>query len=234
MLASCQPQSTAPPAQASAPAAAAPPPAALQVQAVSPEDVARLLEKRVAPAFVPGQVVVKMKTGRSLAMTAAETQRLQIESSDQVTSGGERIYRVQPGVARAMAAQAISDRTLELVRTMGARPDVEYAQPNFIFQIGAVPDDPGYAQQWHYADNGSGPGLVPGGINLPQVWDTNKGSNAVVVAVIDTGILGNHPDIVGSPNLVAGFDMIGDPFIANDGGGRDNDATDPGDASAAG
>jgi len=135
-------------------------------------------------------------------------------------------------VARAMAPQAMRDRTLELVRTMAARPDVEYAQPNYLFTTAAVPNDPGFAQQWHYADNGTGAGQVAGGINLPQVWDSNKGSASVVVAVIDTGILPAHPDIAGSPNLVAGYDMIGDAFIANDGGGRDNDPTDPGDGFA--
>ncbi|MBI5716444.1 MAG: S8 family serine peptidase [Burkholderiales bacterium] len=234
LLAACQPRTPAPATQASAPAAPA-----LQVQAISPEEVARLFERRVgqppaAAAFVPGQVIVKLKAGRTTAMAAPELRRLQIETDEQLTSGGERIYRVQPAVARAMEPQAMRERTLELVRTMAARPDVEYAQPNFIFQIGAVPNDPGFVQQWHYQDNGSAAGQVPGGINLPQVWETNKGSANVVVAVIDTGILPAHPDITGSPNLVPGYDMISDAFIANDGGGRDNDPTDPGDGFAAG
>ncbi len=237
LLAACQPRPPATAAQASAPAtgasAAAPAPP-LAVFAVSPEVVAQMLERRVTQAFVPGQVVVKYKAGRATAMAAPEMRRLQVETDEQLTSGGERIYRVQPAVARAMQPQAMRDRTLEIARTLAARPDVEYAQPNFIFQIGAVPNDPGFAQQWHYADNGTGAGQVPGGINLPQVWETNKGSSNVVVAVIDTGILPTHPDITGSPNLVPGYDMISDGFIANDGGGRDNDPSDPGDASAAG
>jgi serine protease len=236
LLAACQPRGTAPEKSAAAdarkPAPAVP---ALPVLPIAPEDVARLLEKRSSDAFVPGQVVVKMKpTVRATTMATAEMRKLQIEPAEQLTSGGERIYRVQATLARTMAAQAMRDRTLELVRTLAARADVEYAQPNYIFQIGAVPNDPGFAQQWHYADNGGGAGQVPGGINLPQVWDSNKGANSVVVAVIDTGILPDHPDIKGSPNLVPGYDMISDAFIANDGGGRDNDATDPGDASSAG
>ncbi len=61
-----------------------------------------------------------------------------------------------------------------------------------------------------------------------------RGSAAVVVAVIDTGILPAHPEIVGSPNLGAGYDMITDVAIANDGDGRDANPADPGDAVAAG
>lgn len=251
LFSGCQPKTDAPPpaAQTEAPqppasaaavasataAAPAPPPAPLIVE-MSPADVQKLLEKRVTRAFVPGEVVVKMKaSARARTMAAADMTRLQVvQAGEQLTSGGEQIFRIAPTVASAMAPQAMRDRTLALVKTLAARPDVQYAQPNYIFQIGAVPNDPLFVQQWHYLNNGSGPNLAPGGINLPQVWDTNKGSDSVVVAVIDTGILPNHPDITGSPNLVAGYDMITDPFIANDGGGRDNDPTDPGDAIAAG
>jgi len=229
LLVGCQPKPAAPP-----PAAQAPKPPEFPLVQMAPADVQKLLEKRITPAFVPGEVVVKMKSSSRVGpMAAPEMARLQIEPAEQLTSGGERVYRVARAAAAAMAPKALRDRTLELVKTMAARPDVEYAQPNYIFQISAVPNDPGFAQQWHYFDNGTGASRAPGGINLPQVWDTNKGAAAVVVAVIDTGILPNHPDITGSPNPTAGFDMIGDPFIANDGGGRDNDPTDPGDASAA-
>ena len=42
-----------------------------------------------------------------------------------------------------------------------------------------------------------------------------------MVAVVDTGIQMNHPDIKGSPNLAPGFDMVSDPIMGNDGDGRD-------------
>jgi serine protease len=126
------------------------------------------------------------------------------------------------------------NRTLALVQALKARPDVEYAQPNYILRISdRTPNDPRFPQQWHYRNNGTGPGQSPGGISLPRAWDKSTGSSGVVVAVIDTGILPNHPDIVGSPNVIAGYDMISVLAIANDGDGRDNNPTDPGDAVAA-
>ena len=48
----------------------------------------------------------------------------------------------------------------------------------------------------------------------------------MVVAVIDTGHR-PHADLSGV--LLQGYDFISDTFVANDGGGRDNDASDPGD-----
>ncbi|MGH6814904.1 MAG: S8 family serine peptidase, partial [Hyphomicrobiaceae bacterium] len=77
---------------------------------------------------------------------------------------------------------------------------------------------------------GEGQGQSRGGINLPAAWSIAKGDRKIVVAVVDTGILFDHPDFKGSNNILRGYDFITDPFVANDGGGRDGDATDPGDA----
>src|SRR6185295_13224345 len=78
-------------------------------------------------------------------------------------------------------------------------------------------------QQWHYYE-------AAGGLNLPPAWDKSTGSG-VVVAVIDTGYR-PHADL--APNIVAGYDMIIDTAVSNDGNGRDADASDPGDWVAAG
>jgi len=208
--------------------------APLKTVAMEPQAVEKLLEKRLAPNFVPGEVVVKMKPAAALrVMPSTELKRLNLEVKREQTSGSEIVYRLPPAMLSTLTKKDAGDRTLAAVKSLRARPDVEYAQPNYIFQITATPNDSGYPKQWHYFDNGSGANQAPGGINLPTAWETNKGSAAVVVAVIDTGILPNHEDISGSPNLVNGYDMISDPAIGNDGDGRDATATDPGDAIAA-
>ena len=205
----------------------------LKTVAMEPQAVEKLLEKRLTLNYVPGEVVVKMKPTAALrVMPSTELKRLNLEVKREQTSGSEIVYRLPPAMLDTLTKKDASDRTLAAVKSLRARPDVEYAQPNYIFQITATPNDSGYPKQWHYFDNGSGAGQAPGGINLPTAWETNKGSASVVVAVIDTGILPNHEDISGSPNLVNGYDLISDPGIGNDGDGRDADATDPGDAIA--
>ncbi len=221
------------------PPTAAPPPAPkpLAVVPLDPATVERMLEKRASrgPKFVPGQIIVRMKRdtqGRPRLMAAEAVRALNLEVLREQTSGGEVVYRLPPQMMRAMDVAAAAERTLAGVRRIRQRPDVEYAQPNYLVHIAVAPSDPAFVRQWHYRDNGSASGQAPGGINLPTAWETNKG-NGIVVAVIDTGILPDEEDIAGSPNLLPGYDMISDDAIANDGGGRDPDPTDPGDAVAA-
>ncbi|MFQ5846365.1 MAG: S8 family serine peptidase [Candidatus Methylomirabilales bacterium] len=205
----------------------------VQAQPRTPEEVQRLFEfTRPAEAqFVPGEVIVKMKPTRRLKRSEVSQLKLQ---AVRTTSGGEMIYRIPPSITRTLSPTEARDRTLAVIRSLSARPDVAYAQANYILHIAdRTPNDPRFPEQWHYFNNGTGPGASPGGISLPRAWDTSIGSSSVVVAVIDTGILPNHQDIAGSPNPIAGFDMISDATIANDGNGRDTDPTDPGDAVAA-
>ena len=84
-----------------------------------------------------------------------------------------------------------------------------------------VPNDPLYAQQWALSG-------ATGSVNAPAAWDLQIGSAGVTVAVIDTGIT-VHPDLAG--RILPGYDFISDPLMANDGGGRDADPSDPGDAT---
>lgn len=196
-------------------------------------EVSQRLELPQPVRWVPGQLIVKFKT----STTDAEDDRLQTMGfTDHLrdTGGGAYIYSLPATQIRTLSAQQLQNQAQEAVEQMRGEDDVEYAQLNYVMHIVREPDDPGFAQQWHYRNNGTGNDESPGGINLPRAWDRSVGSSASVVAVIDTGILPDHPDIDGSPNLLPGFDMISDTFTSNDGDGRDADASDPGDGVAAG
>ncbi|WP_045770551.1 S8 family peptidase [Xanthomonas albilineans] len=95
----------------------------------------------------------------------------------------------------------------KVVAEIAADPSVQYAQIDTMFhlldlpqaQAQFVPNDPLYAKyQWHFSD-------PTGGINAPAAWQLSKG-DGVVVAVLDTGILPNHPDV--AVNLLPGYDFI--------------------------
>jgi serine protease len=97
--------------------------------------------------------------------------------------------------------------------------------------VTVTPNDPLWALQWHFKNNGSAPGQSVGGAGFQDFWSRQSvsGSEKVVVAVVDTGLQMQHPDILNSPNLAPGWDMVSDARMGNDGDARDNDPNDPGD-----
>ena len=103
--------------------------------------------------------------------------------------------------------------------------------PDVITDASITPNDPLWDLQWHFQNNGSGEGESVGGSSFQDFWTRQgtEGSEDVVVAVVDTGLQLEHPDIKDSPNIAPGWDMVSDPRMGNDGDGRDSDPNDPGD-----
>lgn len=100
--------------------------------------------------------------------------------------------------------------------------EVDLVEPDAWQTVTQTPNDPSYPNQWHYYTATVG----TYGAGLPGAWAITTGSSSVVVAVIDTGIL-NHADLAG--RILPGYDFIADSRLANDGNGRDNNPSDPGD-----
>ncbi len=102
-----------------------------------------------------------------------------------------------------------------------------------------LPDDPLFIDQWHLHDDVR----QAASIDAVNAWSITQGSAETIIAVIDTGIRPEHPDLVG--RLLPGYDFvsgldelapsnvsISSQFVyarSNDGDGRDPDPTDPGD-----
>ncbi|MBI3349184.1 MAG: S8 family serine peptidase [Burkholderiales bacterium] len=101
-------------------------------------------------------------------------------------------------------------------------PNIAYAEPDRKMYPLMTPSDTSYSSQWDLYE-------TTGVIRAPAAWDLATGSG-VTVAVIDTGIR-PHADLSGQ--IVAGYDMINDTAVSNDGNGRDSDPSDPGDWTAA-
>ncbi|PVZ63935.1 S8 family serine peptidase [Pelagibaculum spongiae] len=183
-----------------------------------------------------GEIIVKFKNAgfqaRSLSGAFYTKNQLPVDFEVlRALSGNSQLISLKttgyPGVqARSVSGQSPID-PVALAKQLSALPEVEYAEANRIMRSAYIPNDPRWSDQWHYQSAAS----YPGALNLPQALDQASGEN-VVVAVIDSGVLVNHPDL--NNQLLPGYDMISNDFIANDGNGRDNNPDDPGDGIRAG
>ncbi|MEO8346092.1 MAG: S8 family serine peptidase [Betaproteobacteria bacterium] len=188
-----------------------------------------VLYASIAPSALPDPLTIMAKLARTqppvtrlmvkfrdsaLTRASAQNQSLAAPQLDRLSQlAGQPIAheRAMGGgayVVRLMQALP-ADQAYSLAKYLETDPSVEFADPDLRMFPTLVPNDPQYANQWHYM---SPPGEI-GGANLPPAWDLTTGSTNIVVAVIDTGIL-PHPDLVG--RTLPGYDMIADCALAND------------------
>jgi serine protease len=196
--------------------------------------------KRLPKDAPTDRIIVKLRDGAraaepvadARARIAALAQRsgLRFELARSVT---ERLHSIR--IERPLAGSEMKARLAKLA----ADPDVEYAEPDRRQFPLAVPNDPLFSRtpqtgQWYLTNPDA---AFPAAIGAERAWDLTTGSTNVVVAVLDTGVLFNHPDlgrVANGGKLLPGYDFIGaDPngsfSTANDGDGRDADPSDPGD-----
>ena len=187
------------------------------------------------------RVIVKLKPDSGLLLDRALVGNA--FPANRALALGQRLgLAMTAGNALSETAQVVfasGMSSAELARRLALESDVEYAVPDERRYHFVAPSDPLYAD----GVGGNGPavgqwylraptGAIQSSINVEPAWDVTIGSPSVVVADLDTGVRFEHPDLLAvsvGGNLLPGYDMISDVDVANDGDGRDPDASDPGD-----
>jgi serine protease len=195
------------------------------------------------PGAASARVIVKFKADSTLLRKqaasagerhAAQAQALGARVGLPLAAGHGIADRMQVVFASGMSSEALAAR-------LAQEKDVEYAVPDRRKRRAEVPLDPRYltvpvaaqtggpeSGQWYLRP----PTSTVSAINAETAWNLTTGSPSVVVAVLDTGVRFDHADlgrVSNGGNLLDGYDMISDVPTANDGDGRDSDASDPGD-----
>lgn len=151
---------------------------------------------------VAGEYVVKFRPGLSAV------ERANIAA----TSGGKTKLSLAalnadliefPALKRSPNAKAVEN----MLTALKNNPHVEYVEPNYIYQVSYTPNDPDLGRQWAWST-----------IEAQAGWDTTQGSSSVIIAVVDTGVQSNHPDL--DAKLVAGYDFVEGDTMPDDGNGH--------------
>lgn len=103
------------------------------------------------------------------------------------------------GLDTTMRVRYDADQSPEdVAKKLNKLGEVAWAEPNRWREATVVPNDPQFGSQW---------GLTK--INCPQAWDSTTGDSSIVVAVLDTGVDLNHPEL--APLLLPGQDLVDFP-----------------------
>lgn len=166
--------------------------------------------KTSAAQYVPGEIIIKLKN----PVNAAVINGLHSDAGTVKKMGVNDTRFHQVKLPQTMSVE-------DGVKYYELDPNVEYAEPNFIVHALAVPNDPSYSQLWGLHNDGVAGGISGSGIHAPEAWDKTTGSSDVVIAVVDTGVAYNHPDL--SDNIWTNTGEDCTDGIDNDGNGYTDD-----------
>lgn len=140
---------------------------------------------RADEPFVPGRVLVKFRSNVGLDHAREIVAALGVREDGELRATGVLVLNLPDQADEAAFANA-----------MGARPDVEFAELDRLVQPAEVtPNDPWYGSwEWYLTK-----------INAPAAWSTTTGDKSIIIAILDTGVDGTHPDL--QSKMVPGWNI---------------------------
>lgn len=133
-----------------------------------------------------GQIIVKFRPGISDAQITADLRKYNASIKGHIPGISSVVISVVPGQEDAVRQQLRTD------------PLVKYSEPDYIQHVLMVPNDPLFNNQWGLANTGQtvqgNKGIINDDIHVEPAWNVSQGAG-VKVAIIDTGIDLNHPDL---------------------------------------
>jgi subtilisin family serine protease len=162
------------------------------------------------PEYLPDEVLVKFKDGIS---------QKSIDSIVQQINGKIiRKFRIIP----VLQLKIPTDTVQQVINLLKGMPEVEYAEPNYLRYLDAIPNDTRFSEMWGLNNTGQTGGTPDADIDAVEAWDITTGNANLVVADIDSGMDMTHPDL--AANVWTNPGEIPGNGIDDDGNGYIDDA----------
>jgi len=123
--------------------------------------------------------------------------------------GYREVHKIRPfNISRWRIHETSLYSLEETLKILRSDPTVDWAEPNFPLYKNRVPNDPLFPRQWHLLNTGQTGGTPGADIQADSAWDLATGRKNVVVAVLDTGINYEHPDLRANMWINPGEDRL--------------------------
>lgn len=143
-----------------------------------------------APQYAEGRILVKPAAGLSNQQLDRVLQH----------AGGRAVSKLQGLDVHIVEVSPRAE--LAVARALSRNPRIAFAEPDYLLEPVAAPNDPKFANQWHLPK-----------MQAPTAWDIADGSG-VTVAVLDTGVNGSHPDLQGK--ILSGWNTVSNSTDTSD------------------
>lgn len=166
--------------------------------------------------YVPGEVLVKFKDEMSSSRIASLSVDMGAKELRALSTNAGAVHQY-----KLEGTLSVDDAILRY----RSNPAVEYAEPNYLYSLQAIPNDTQFGTLWGLHNTGQvvngTAGRADADIDAPEAWDISTGSPNVIVAVIDSGIAYDHPDL--APNIWTNPGEIAGNGVDDDGNGLIDD-----------
>ncbi|MBN2012673.1 S8 family serine peptidase [candidate division KSB1 bacterium] len=170
---------------------------------------------KAKPKIIPGEVIVKFGASTGNVESSSLFSRV---LSDYAVEKAERMF---PAVKfKSNAKHKVNDLSRiyqmkvdeardvwRMCSELSSLPGIEYAEPSMLCPVEAIPNDQYYSIQWQWPI-----------MQAEQAWDVAKGDSAVIIAILDTGVDWDHPDLAANiwdnkGEVIDGVDNDGNGYI---------------------
>jgi len=191
---------------------------------------------QVSAEYAPDRLIVRYNPDKPRAASAM----MSIQSATNAKAGTSVVQDLSEAGIPGMQVVSVTSNSLEdAMKTYKDNPDVLYVEPDYKISLSPVektgkgaetdtmsissaayPNDPGYQYLWGMHNTGQAPfyGTADADIDAQEAWGITTGSPQVIIAVVDTGVDYNHPDLASNiwqntGEIINGKDDDGNGYI---------------------